>query len=87
MTADRFGVTDFSVIRARRNVVDALISVILRVIKWQNRGEVQTITLDFQRTKGFPDVIEASDGTHIKITPPPNHPDHINRNGFYSFSV
>lgn len=28
MTADRFGVTDFSVIKARRNVVDALISVI-----------------------------------------------------------
>lgn len=75
MTADRYGVTYFSVIRASRNVVNALISVIPRVIKLPNRGEVQTIILDFQRTKGFPDVIGTLDGTHIKITPPPNHPE------------
>lgn len=69
MTADRFGVTDFSVTRARRNVVGALISVVPMAIKRPNRGEVQTSILDFQRTRGFPDVIGALDGTHIKIDP------------------
>lgn len=65
MTADRFGVTDFSVTRAHRPVVGALISVVPMV-----RGQiVQTIILDFQRTRGFPDVIGALDGTHIKIDP------------------
>lgn len=83
-----FGVTDFSLIRARRNVVDALISVIPRVIKWPNRGEVQTIILDFQRPRGFAEMIEALDGTHIKITPPPNHPEqYINRKGFHSLQL
>lgn len=69
MTADRFGVTDFSVTRARRNVVGAFISVVPMAIKRPNRGEVQTSILDFQRTRGFPDVIGALDGTHIKIDP------------------
>lgn len=67
MTADRFGVTNFSVTRACRNVVGALklISVVPMVIKRPNRGEVQTIILDFQRTRGFPEVIGALDGTDI----------------------
>lgn len=41
MTADRFGVTNFSVTRACRNVVGALklISVVPMVIKRPNRGE------------------------------------------------
>lgn len=71
MTADRFGVTNFSVTRAHRNVVGTLklISVVPMVIKRPNRGEVQTIILDFQRTRGFPEVIGALDGTHIKIDP------------------
>lgn len=71
MTADRFGVTNFSVTRARRNVIGALklFSVVPMVIKRPNRGEVQTIILDFQRTRGFPEVIGALDGTHIKIDP------------------
>lgn len=74
VTTDILGVTVFSVIRACRNIVDALISVIPRVSKRPSRGEVQTIILDFQRTRGFPDVIGALDGTHIKFTPPPSHP-------------
>lgn len=60
MTADRIGITALSVIRARRNIVDALISVIPRVIKWLNRSEVQTIILYFQITRGFPNVIWGS---------------------------
>lgn len=88
MTADRFGVTGFSVIRARRNVIDALVSVIPKVMKWPNRGEVQTIILDFQRTIGLPDVIGALGGTHIKIKPPPNQPEQYNnRKGFHSLQL
>lgn len=67
MTADRFGVTNFSVTRACRNVVGALklIAVVPMVIKRPSRGEVQTLILDFQRTRGFPEVIGALDGTDI----------------------
>lgn len=43
MTADRFGVTDFSVIRALINVVDALISVIPRVIKWPKEARFKLL--------------------------------------------
>lgn len=77
-------------IRARKNVVDGLISVIPRVIKWPKRGDVQTITLDFQITRGFPDVIGALDGIHIKITPLPNNLEQytcINRKGFHSLQL
>lgn len=67
MTADRIGITALSVIRARRNIIDALISVIPRVIKWLNRSEVQTIILYFQITRGFPNVIWGSRRYSYKI--------------------
>lgn len=59
-TEDRIDITALSVIRARRNIVDAIISVIPKVIKWLNRSEVQTIILYFQITRGFPNVIWGS---------------------------
>lgn len=57
----------FREIRARRNVVDALVSVISKVIRWPNRVEIKTNLLDLKRTRGFLNVIEALDGTYIKI--------------------
>ncbi|CAF4944112.1 unnamed protein product [Pieris macdunnoughi] len=42
----------------------------------------------FERASGFPKVIGAIDGTHIRINgPKQNHADYINRKGFHSIQL
>ncbi|VEN56256.1 unnamed protein product [Callosobruchus maculatus] len=57
------------------------------IIKWPDQAEKNIIEQNF-REKGFPGIIGAIDGCHIKIDKPDNDPDsYINRKGFYSIQM
>ncbi|CAH2014663.1 unnamed protein product [Acanthoscelides obtectus] len=56
-------------------------------IKWPTEDEKGIIENHFNMN-GFPNVIRAIDGTHIKIDKPQNDPDsYINRKGYYSVQM
>ncbi|VEN62190.1 unnamed protein product [Callosobruchus maculatus] len=57
------------------------------IIKWPDQAGKNIIEQNF-REKGFPGIIGAIDGCHIKIDKPSNDPDsYINRKGFYSIQM
>lgn len=57
------------------------------IIKWPTEAEKQQSEEHF-RNNGFPSIIGAIDGTHIKIDKPQTDPDsYINRKGYYSIQV
>ncbi|XP_050518106.1 putative nuclease HARBI1 [Diabrotica virgifera virgifera] len=57
------------------------------IIKWPTAAEKHVSQQHFAN-KGFPNVIGAIDGCHIKIDRPDNDPDsYINRKGFYSVQM
>ncbi|XP_032689043.1 uncharacterized protein LOC116852623 isoform X2 [Odontomachus brunneus] len=48
----------------------------------------QIIMHNFERASGFPKIIGAIDGTHIKIEAPKQNPtDYINRKGYHSIQL
>lgn len=57
------------------------------VIKWPDNQEKLIIEQQF-RENGFPNIIGAIDGCHLKIDKPINDPDsYINRKGYHSVQV
>lgn len=57
------------------------------IIKWPNEAE-KCISNQFFTNRGFPMVIGAIDGTHIKMDKPEDDPEsYINRKGYYSIQV
>lgn len=84
---DRFNVTISSLSRIIRRITIFLSNLSVEIIKWPNEVEKRTIEEHF-RTNGFPNIIGAIDGTHIRIDKPANDPDsYINRKGYYSIQV
>lgn len=54
-------------------------------IKWPDRQEAINTIETIENQHGFPGVIGAVDGTHIKITAPKhNNESYVNRKGFHS---
>ena len=85
--ADRFDVTISSLHRVIRRVSTFLSNLSPQFITWPTADEKRTIEEHF-RENGFPNVIGAIDGTHIKIDKPERDPDsYINRKGYYSMQV
>ncbi|XP_050505707.1 putative nuclease HARBI1 [Diabrotica virgifera virgifera] len=84
---DRFNITISSVHRIIHRMTYFLSNLSPDVIKWPNQNE-KTISEQHFRANGFPDVIGAIDGSHIKIDKPENDPEsYINRKGFYSIQM
>lgn len=82
---DRFGVGNATAWRAIKRVVHALINLRTQYIKWPTEEEVMESARIFEGKKGFPGVISAIDGTHIKIeAPKENQESYINRKGYHS---
>lgn len=84
--ADRFNVTESSVVRCRDRVFKVFCDHLKsKFIQWPE-GYEQNKTIDgFYQKSSFPSVIGAIDGTHIKIKAPVNHPEtYVNRKGFHS---
>nr|XP_023018368.1 putative nuclease HARBI1 [Leptinotarsa decemlineata] len=85
--ADRFGVTISSIHRIIHRITMFLSNLSPEIIKWPNENEKQIIKEHFF-ANGFPNVIGAIDGTHIKVDKPENDPDsYINRKGYYSIQM
>ena len=86
--AQTFGVSEFSIIKAKRQVVQAILTnLIHRTIEWPSDNEFVTIANDFNnfRLNNFPNIIGALDSTHIPISTPLNTPDvYFNRKKFHS---
>ena len=85
--ADRFNVTEFSVLRIRKRICQAVLSNFkTKYIVWPNdQQERQTVIDTLTNKRGFPDVTGAIDSTHIQIRPPEEHPQtYVNRKGYHS---
>ncbi|XP_066585878.1 uncharacterized protein [Prorops nasuta] len=78
--SDRFGVGNATVWRSTRRIVNALYSLVNIFIKWPSKEEAKETWQKIKERLGFPKVIGAIDGTHIKIAAPKeNHEAYINR--------
>lgn len=85
--ADRFDIAISSLNRIIQRVVIFLSNLSPQVITWPNEREKADSEEHFRRN-GFPRIIGAIDGSHIKIDKPDNDPDsYVNRKGFYSIQV
>ena len=80
--SDRFNVTEFSLLRCKEQVINAMIRVLLkRFIKWPSIADLAGISNRFS-TMGdnrLTNVVGAIDGSHIPIEAP-----HVNANSYYN---
>lgn len=84
---DRFNITISSVNRIIHRLTLFLSNLSPEVIKWPSEAEEEISEQHFINN-GFPNVIGAIDGSHVKIDKPENDPDsYINRKGYYSIQV
>lgn len=85
--SDRFNITKSSLERIIQRVSVFLSNLAPQVIVWPNAAEKLEIAEHFQ-ANGFPNIIGAIDGSHLKIDKPENDPDsYINRKGYYSVQM
>ncbi|KAK3095416.1 hypothetical protein FSP39_014413 [Pinctada imbricata] len=85
---DTLGYHVSSVSRSVRDVSDALTEVASEYIKWPDNLEKRTIKRGFFDIAGFPGVIGAVDGTHVRIIGPSEHENvYVNRKGFHSLNI
>ena len=68
--ADRFGVSESSIIICRNRVMIAL----PKNISWPTGEKVQSVITKFSERNNFPVIIGALDDTHINIRAPDDHP-------------
>lgn len=69
-------------------MVNALYDKVATFIRWPTLEESQQSMEIVQRNYGFPGVIGAIDGTHVKIIAPRKDSDsYINRKGFHSIQL
>jgi len=85
---DRFNVGRATALRAVRRVTRALFSKSSIFIQWPSGDRAVTIMQGFERASGFPGIIGAIDGTHIRINAPKkNSADYVNRKGYHSIHL
>lgn len=84
--ADRFNITEFSVLRIRERLCGVLIKYLMpKYIVWPKDRDKQTVIDKFREKRGFPGVLGAVDSSYIQIRPPPQHPQtYVNRKGYHS---
>ncbi|XP_025159376.1 putative nuclease HARBI1 isoform X1 [Harpegnathos saltator] len=86
--SDRFNVGKATAWRSVQKVVHVLYKKITSFIKWPTIEEAQQSMDTMEQQYGFPNVIGAVDGTHVKITAPQEHSEsYINRKGFHSIQL
>jgi hypothetical protein len=84
--ADRFNVSKSIFLDHNRRMLTVLCDSLLKtVICWPSDNEKHAVISEFQNKKGFPGVLGAIDGTHIKISAPTRrHQNYFNRKVNYS---
>ncbi|KAL3854249.1 hypothetical protein ACJMK2_013523 [Sinanodonta woodiana] len=83
-----FNLTEYSVIKARREVTEAILNRLLSTtIKWPTPQELNNVTNEFNNitAQNFPGIVGAMDGSHIAIATPLKSPhSYFNRKKFHS---
>ncbi|XP_066582100.1 putative nuclease HARBI1 [Prorops nasuta] len=84
--ADRFGVSKTTAYEAFKEVIFTLKILMPNFIQWPDAEKRNESTKIFQlRSRGFPGVVGAIDGSHIAIKQPPlNANDYYNRKDYHS---
>ena len=86
--SDRFGVTEHSFIRCKRQVIETICDNLLsKFIVWPQNNDFQHISqrFDDMGTRNFPGILGAIDGSHIQIEAPSHNPkSYFNRKQFHS---
>lgn len=86
--SDRFDVGKATAWRSVQRVVNALYAKVGMFIHWPTRQEAEQNMEKIEQLYGFPGVIGAVDGTHVKISAPKdNSESYINRKGFHSIQL
>lgn len=87
--ADRFNVTQFSVLNIRKRMCKVFLKHLkLKYIVWPTGQERLHVVNAFQEKKDFPGIAGAIDSTHIQIKPPKEHPQtYVNRKGYHSINL
>ncbi|XP_012543265.1 putative nuclease HARBI1 [Monomorium pharaonis] len=86
--SDRFDFGTATAWRSVQKVVNALYKKVATFIRWPTLEESARSMESIKRKYGFPNVIGAIDGTHIKIISPRDNSDsYINRKGFHSIQL
>ncbi|XP_040072436.2 putative nuclease HARBI1 [Ixodes scapularis] len=58
------------------------------ILWWPNEAEAAEVQQQFFEVAGFPSVVGAVDGTHIRIQGPSDHEEaYVNRHGYHSINV
>nr|XP_012214447.1 PREDICTED: putative nuclease HARBI1 [Linepithema humile] len=84
----KFGVGKATAFRALRRVTYALHCIAPQFIQWPKNAVATKVMEEFEQACGFPKVIGANDGTHIKIRTLKEVPDsYVNRKGFHSMNI
>lgn len=69
-------------------MISAIYDLAPHFIRWPTAEEANEVHAGFARNRGFPQVLGAIDGTHIRIAAPAeNHEAYINRKGFHSIQL
>ncbi|KAJ8911891.1 hypothetical protein NQ315_012305 [Exocentrus adspersus] len=85
--ADRFNISISSLFRIIKRLTEYVSNLAPQTIYWPTAQERNVIERDF-RQNGFPGVIGAIDGSHIKIDIPAVDPDsYLNRKGYHSIQM
>ncbi|XP_066596944.1 uncharacterized protein [Prorops nasuta] len=86
--SDRFNISISSLHKIIIRVTDFLLSISPRLIHFPNQEEKQIIKEYFLNKKGFPNVIGAIDGSHIRIDRPADDPNaYMNRKQYFSLHI
>ncbi|XP_032689897.1 putative nuclease HARBI1 [Odontomachus brunneus] len=86
--SDRFGIGKATAWRSVLKVVSGLYYHLHTFIKWPSAEEVKVTWTYMKRKYGFPKVIGAIDGTHIRIAAPQINPEcYVNRKGYHSLQL
>ena len=87
--ADRFGVCEASVFRIRNRIADMFVKKVMKkLIKFPDHENCVNTAESFENRYGFPGVVGAIDGTHIRIPRPVVDGDqYFNRKDFYSLNT
>lgn len=85
---ERFDVGKATAWRSVWKVVKSIYNYLPLYIKWPTREEARITSNYVHRRFGFPNVLGAVDGTHVRIAQPKeHHASYINRKGFHSIQT